>query len=328
MHSVNRLMLKTICFTLAISFITNLTNHELWAAGKKRPPPPCNPEQPGTPQLSTPSPVRKTLLPQIATKPFQLPNGVPADLTFDMQTILNTSVTSSLLLSPTDPGGKDPCNAHLELRSAVTTFQLDVFEAGVSFGFSPTGPVNTISSITGVAKVKVGLIAMDFSLWQCKDGLCSSIAAATSNHLVAGSEIIFDVDFDTIKVGAELIFNPVLSSTIRKIMNDAMKQLASSSRIPDLPWTAKVRSHNSMTGILIFDEGTQSRLLPNQTFVVYAPTDNTPQGVCDVFQTVAYIHTSSVYPVSSEALVDQVLDPRGVHKGDVVMIRRVNRPAL
>ena len=251
-----------------------------------------------------------------------LPNGVRADLNIDMQTILNTSVTSSSVFSPTDPGSKAPCNTHLELRSAVTTFQMDVMESGVSFGFDPTGSLNTVTSITGEAKVRVGLIAMDFSIWQCKDTGCSSIAAATSNHTIVGGDIIFNVDFGKIKTGAEFIVNPVLSSAIRSIMTDAMKTILSSPRIPDLSWSAQVRSYNPATGVLVFDEGDQSHLAPNQTFVIYAPTDRSAEGVCNLFQVIAYIHTSEVNPVSSQALVDQILDPRGIQIGDVIMVRR------
>ncbi|MEO5970998.1 MAG: hypothetical protein ABIQ95_13800, partial [Bdellovibrionia bacterium] len=258
-------------------------------------------------------------------KAFQMPNGVQADLNMDMQTILNTSVTSSPIFSPTDQTSEELCNSHLELRSAVTTFQLDLVDAGVSFGFSPAGSMSTVSSINGAAKVRVGTIAMDFSLWQCDGGSCFAVAASTSTHAVVGGSVTFDLDFSSIKSSAGLVFNPALAATLRSIMVDGIKQLSASPRLPELAWTARVRDYNPSSGVLILSAGDQARLLPNQTFEVYAPTDTSAQGVCNVFQTVAYIHTSNVNSVSSEAVVDQVLDPRGVQKGDVIMVRTVNR---
>ena len=328
MHSLDRQISNIICLILVIISVANLKIPKLWAAGKKRSVP-CGPQEPSLPQFSTPSPVRNVILPQIGTKVFQMPNGITVDLNADLQTILITSV-SSAAFSPTDPNPniKGPCDVHLELRSAVTTFQLDVVEAGVSFGFNPAGVLKTPTNIAGEAKVKVGLIAMDFSLWQCKEGYCSAVTAATSNHLVVGSDIIFNINFGAIKAGAELIVNPVLSSVIRSIMNDAMKKLISSPLIPNLPWTSQVRDFDPATGTLIFDDGDQAGIRPNQTFIIYAPTDDTPKGVCNVFQPVAFIHTTAVFPVSSEAIIDKILDTRGVKVGDVVMIRRVQPPAM
>ncbi len=309
---------------MAISFTTLLRADETWTAAKKGEITcPTLPQVPLQPLLTTPFPVRKIRLPQIGTKAFQLPNGVQADLNVDLQTILGTAVASSPVFSPTDPTGEDPCNSHIELRSAVTTFQLDLVEVGGSFGFSPAGSIDTISSMKGDAKVKVGAIAMDFSLWHCGGGNCSAVAAVTSNHTVAGGNISFDMDFGAIKTSAGLVFNPALGATLRSIMVDGIKQLSASPRLAELDWTATVQNFNPVSGVLTLSAGDRSRLLPNQTFEVYAPTDTTAQGVCNVWQTVAYIHTSTVHTASSEAVLDQIFDPRGVQKGDVVMVRTV-----
>jgi hypothetical protein len=324
MQCSNKLSLKILCLTVAVAGSSLVIEYDSSASGRKPVAPSCPAVPPlGQSQFSTPLPARKVRLPQIGTKAFQMPNGVQADLNFDMQTILNTSVTSSsATFSPTDAGSiDDPCNSHLELRSAVTTFQLDLVEAGISFGFSPAGSISTVSSITGAAKVRIGTIAIDLSLWQCDGGSCFAVAAATATHAVAGGNITFDADFSSIKTSAGLVFNTPLGATVRSIMIDGIKQLAASPRLSELAWTARVRDFNAVTGVVILSAGDQARVLPNQTFEVYAPTDTTAQGVCNVFQTVAYIHTSAVNTASSQAVIDQVLDPRGIQKGDVVMVR-------
>ena len=334
METVNELVhqqplkrtLSYLLFSLVTVALVDLFNNESWAAGKKPGAISCPITSPPPPPLfSTPFPVRNLRLAQIGTKAFQLPNGVLADLSVDLQTILGTAVTSTPVFAPSDPLTEDPCNSHLELRSAVTTFQLDVVEAGVSFGFSPAGSLNTVSSITAGAHVKVGMIAMDFSLWQCEGGSCFAVAAATSSQLTTGGNLTFEADFSLMKTGAALAFHPVLGPVLRAIMEDGMNQLASSSRVSELPWRTLVRDYNPNSGVLTLSRGAQSRLLPNQTFEVYAPTDTTAQGVCDVYETVAYVHTSAVNAVSSEAVVDQILNPRGVQKGDVVMVRAAAR---
>jgi hypothetical protein len=75
--------------------------------------------------------------------------------------------------------------------------------------------------------------------------------------------------------------------------------------------------------MFIFDAGVQSRIAANQAFEVYAPVDSSIQGSCNVYRTVAYGHTTNANTVSSMAIVDQILDSRGIQEGDVVMIRTV-----
>lgn len=304
-------------------------NGKSWAAGKRGTDLACPVATPqGQVAYRTPVPVRRIRLPQIATKVFQLPNGAQADINVDLQTILNTAVTSTISFSPTDETQDGPCHTHLELRSAVTAFQMDLAELGVSFGYSPAGPINVGTHISGDAHAKVGTIAMDFSLWQCEEGHCAAVAASTSNHTVAGGNVKIDMNFGTIQTGTGLVFNTALGQILRTIMVNGLSQLAASPRVSELAWQSRVRSYDAANGMLVIGAGTQSRIGPNQTFEVYAPTDTSAQGVCDVFQTVAYVHTSTVGTVSSEAVVDEVLDSRGILPGDVVMVRSAGVPKL
>ncbi|CAM6053612.1 unnamed protein product [Sphagnum tenellum] len=277
----------------------------------------------GALHLTTPTPVREIQLPLVGTKVFQLPNGTQADVGVDLQNILTGIVASSSAFSPADPSSSSPCNSHIELRSDVTTFQLDADELGITIGFSPSGSTSAITSAKGSANVTVGLISMDFSLWQCNGGNCYSIAAATSTQAAFTGSLSFQLDLATLTTSTSLTSNPVLGAVLRSIIIDGLQKLSASPRLDELAWTASVKAYDSVTGTLVLSAGGQSRLLPNQAFEIYAPTDATTLGVCDVFQTVAYVHTSEVNTVSSQAVVDKILDPRGILVGDVVMVRNL-----
>lgn len=290
------------------------------AAGKPAAPVPgC-----GTPAEcgpTTPTPVRPVVMNQVGTTLFHLPNGALMNLSAELNTIMNTATTTTPFFQPSDPASISPCQTHLELRSAVSILDLNVAEIGVHFGFSPAGAISTVTNLTGKMNVKIGTIAMDFSLWKCVDGQCSSIAASTANQVTAGINLAIDMDFTAINTGTSLIYNTPLGDAIRAIMNDGMRRLSDSTRVNELPWQAEVREFVPEMGTLIFDAGRSSRILPNQTFEVYAATSTTSQGACDVYKVVAYVHTTSVDQVSSTAIVDKLWDSRGIQPGDVVMIR-------
>lgn len=286
----------------------------LGAGGRRK-----SPESGGGSSLSTPTPVRKVELRGVGTKPFQLPNGARVDLAADLEVLLNTAVTSTTAFAPTDAGAGSPCDTHLEIRAAVSTLQLQVAELGITFGYTPSGETDGLTGVTGSATVKIGTIAMDFSVWECVGGKCSSVAATTASHLTAGVNLSATLNFSEITTGPSLIFNTPLGDALRSIMVDGMKRLGTSSRLNELTWTARVREFVPETGSLIFDAGAKSRLTPHQTFVVYAVTPSV--GICDVFKAVAYIHTVRVDTVSSVAVVDQILDSRGIEPGDLVMVR-------
>jgi len=310
-------------FTIAVVIYlpTIFYSQDLFSAAKK----PTDPsiQCPTQPKGSLALPVRPVILRNIGTKVFVLPNGMPADFQTDLQSMLNTVITSSAPFSASDPMSSVPCDTYLELRSAVTHFQLDVAELGLSVGFNPSGSLGPISGINGRVGVKIGTLSMDFSLWQCSRGRCTSVIATSANQTTASGSLALEIDFGVIKTGPSLLINTPVGDIMRKIMAKGISDMASSPRVHELPWRAQVKEYIPSAGLFIFDAGYQSRLKVNQAFEVYA-ADSSAAAVCDVYKTVAYAHTSSVDAVSSVAIVDQLLDPRGVLPGDVVMIHASN----
>ncbi len=289
-----------------------------YAAAKKPAVDACNPH----PGQTTPNPTRRAVLRPVVTKAFQLPNGAQVNLSADLDTVFSTAVTAALSFAPTDPSDSDLCDTHIELRAAVSTLELNAFEAGVTFGYTPTGATNTVSNITGKTTVKVGTIAMDFSVWECVGQKCTAAAAVPASHLTAGVDVKLDIDFNSVTTSTSLIYNTPLGGILRAIMVDGMNRLSANPHISELNWKASVKESTPEAGMFTFDAGTNSRILPNQSFVVYAVTPTT--GVCNVYHAVGYAHTTQVDPVSSVAFVDQILDARGVQPGDVVMVRAVS----
>jgi hypothetical protein len=310
---------RDLFFVLNMFLSVSNASLEAEAAAKK----PSDPQSqcPVSPIFSVAQPVRALVLKKVGTQVFVLPNGSPADLQADLQTMLNTVVTQTPVFAVTDPTLVYPCDAYLELRSAVTHFQLDIAELGLSIGFNPGGSFGPVTGITGKVGVKVGTVAMDFSLWQCSRGRCTSVIASTANQTTASGSLALDIDFSIVHTGPSLLFQTPLGDLIRKIMLKGVSDLASSPRLNELPWQAQVKEYIPSAGLFIFDAGQQARLKVNQAFEVYA-ADSSANGVCDVYKTVAYAHTSSVDAVSSLAVVDQVLDSRrGILPGDLVMVR-------
>jgi hypothetical protein len=277
------------------------------------------PAPPKTGTLATPQPVRAVHLASVGTKPFQLPNGSRVDLAADLDTLFLTAVASTPSLSPLEAGAPDACERRLEVRAAISTLDVDVADIGVHFGYTPSGETSTITSLQGTLGVKIGTLAMDFSLWECAQGRCTAVAATTATQATAGMSLSFDIQFSQITTGPALVFNTPLGDTIRKIMQKGMQDLGASPRLVELPWQATVRLVQPSDGTFIFDAGFQQRLAPQQTFVVYAAQSG--GGTCDVFKAVAYTHTLQVDPVSSVATVDQSFDARGIQVGDAVMVR-------
>ena len=305
-----------------LPLILALSQASAFAMGKTPVPVPTGGCTPPT-GYTTPNPVRRVVLKPVGTKNFQMPNGATIDMSADLGLMLNTSVTNSNVFSPTDGGangtGDDICGNHIEIRAGVSTFVLNAFELGISFGYTPSGNSSVLTGVTGKANVRVGNVAMDFSVWECTAGICSAVSAVTASASTAGVEIQVELDFGTIKTGPDLIYNTPIGNALRKIMDDGMKKMATSARLSELSWSARVRESIPAAGTLIFDAGLNAHLQPNQSFAVYAVTPAT--GVCSVFKSIAYIHTTQIDPISSSALVDQVLDARAIQDGDVIMIR-------
>ena len=321
MRSVCESMKKKGVLFFGLTLVVHLFFSSLvsQAAAKK----PSDPQSqcPVSPAVSVAQPVRALVLKKIGTQVFVLPNGSPADLQADLQSMLNTVVTQTPVFAVTDPALVYPCDAYLELRAAVTHFQLDIAELGLSIGFNPGGSFGPVTGITGKVGVKIGTLAMDFSLWQCSRGRCTSVIASTANQTTASGSLALDIDFSVVHTGPSLLFQTPLGGLIRKIMVKGISDLASSPRLNELPWQAQVKEYIPSAGLFIFDAGQQARLKVNQSFEVYA-ADSSANGVCDVYKTVAYAHTSSVDAVSSLAVVDQVFDSRrGILAGDLVMVR-------
>ncbi len=318
------------CLFSLITLGALLCSTPTWAAGKKKPsaPPAGGGCSTDPSQYTTPNPVRKVLLKPVGTKAFNMPNGSRVDLTADLDAIFITAVANSTGFSPTDAsgdpnGGNDPCGTHLEVRGAITTLELNAFEAGINFGYTPSGETATSDSLKVKSNVRVGTIAMDFSVWQCTAGVCSAVGAATSSALTAGVSLSLQIDFGSVNTSPDLVYNTPLGGILRGIMNDGLKSLSNVPRLSELTWTARVRESIPETGILIFDAGAQSRIGTNQAFTVYAPTASS--GICGVFKEMARVHTTQVGTVSSTAIIDEALDNRGVQEGDVVMVRATGK---
>jgi len=284
--------------------------------------------------ISTPKPVRQVSVQPVGTKIFTLPNGSRADMSMDLNSILSTSVTSTSALLPqaistsavpqTSSGAMSLCDSHIELRSEITTFQLDIASLGISVGYSPGGAITSaITNATGTVTAQIGAVSMDFSLWQCVAGSCSAVVASTASHLTAGVNLNLQIDLSSVNTGSTLVYNTALAGILRSIMDNGMAQLVASARFNDLNWTAQVIDYTPAIGILVFDAGNQSLLAPNQGFEVYASTGSTTSGACPVYELVGYVHSTIVGGVSSYALVDQLFGSRGIQIGDLVMIRNI-----
>lgn len=282
--------------------------------------------------LTLPSPVRPVVLRPIVSRPFPLPSGAQVDLSREMSVMLNSVVTQSGSLAPLDatssaPDGgsldelNDPCGTRIELRSAVTALEMNLTEVGVTIGFNPTAGAHTggLTNLQGAYNAKISLLSMDFSLWQCHGSRCVSIAAGTADQNAVDQNLKLQLDFSQITTGIGLISHPSFSKILRSILTKGISGIASSPRLQELAWQARVREYNPDTGTVLFDQGLQARLKVGDAFTVYA-ADSQGTG-CDVYKALAAVHATRVDAISSQALVDQVLDSRRIQPGDIVMIR-------
>lgn len=266
------------------------------------------------------NPIRKVVVHSVGTKAFDLPNGSSMDLSADLDTMFVTALTNHSRLAPSLGSPETSCDSHVEVRAAITTLELNIAELGIKVGYSPKGSIPTQSSnLGGEVKVKGGTIAMDFSVWQCDQGHCYAVVAATTTHMVLGTELSFGLNLGQIKIGPNLIYNTPLGGLLRKMMEAGVKQLAASPKTSTLAWQATVVSVSPSDGSAIIDVGARELIEPNQELVVYAPV--TSGGSCRVYQSIAYVRTIQVDTVSAITQVDQVLSPRPIEVGDVVMVK-------
>lgn len=286
------------------------------AAGKKRPA-----AAPSAPPLEVATPVRHVVVKPVKTQPFTLPNGSTIDLTADLNAILQTVITETPTLAPSDPAiSIDPCTVHLEVRSNVSTVELNVTEFGLKFGYTPTGSIGVVTGANAELNVKVGVIAMDFSIWECTgDQGCVSVAASTASKKTSKTEAGIRVDFGTIGTGAGFITQTAFGALFRDLMRTGMGNIASSARLHELSWMAIVRDYDASSGKILFDRGAADRIKVGQDFVVYEPAPS--EGRCGVFRPLAYVKTERVDTESTLANVTDSLDTRRIEPGALVLVR-------
>jgi hypothetical protein len=313
-------------YALTCLAIFSATESSSEAAAKKPPPVSCEV------QRTVANPIRPVVVLPVGTQVFQLPNGRPANFQADLQSMLTTAVTNLTNFAPTeyDPlVPPRPCDSHLELKATVSSFQLDAVQLGFSIGFNPQGTIPLVTGVTGKTQLNVGNISMDFAVLSCSQGVCTSIAASSANHVAVGGSISLEVDFGMISLGPQLLLNTPLGDIMRKIISLGVTSLGVSNHLNEIPWQATVREYIPATQLLIFDAGNQSQIGVNQVFEIYAPAQGYHVDACQVFQVLAYAHTTAVNAVSSVAQVDKIVGTRSgfssssgdpIQPGDLVMI--------
>jgi hypothetical protein len=292
-----------------------------WAAGKGS----SHPSVQVQAQAQTPRPFRPAQLRSVGTRPFQLPNGSRVDLTADLDTMFSSLVTQQTRFLPLEAGDESPeCLTRIELRANVSTFDLNVADIGIHFGWTPQGEIgNSVTQLNGKTQVKIGTISMDFGVWQCTGSRCVEMAATTATHLTAGVNLNLEVDFTAATTGAAFVWNTALSQALRGIMEDGLQKLERNARISKLNWYATVREVDQESGTLLFDAGTASALRVGDAFEVYARTPSL--SACDVYKTVAAVRARRVDTRATLADMDASYDERGVLPGDIVLIREIPR---
>ncbi len=342
--------------TLAFSFLFYFLSFIFYipsalSAGKKPVvAPPAQVCQPT--DLVTPMPVREVVLQPVSTRAFRLPNGATIDLTADLDLMLQSAVASIPFFSPIvphsqvsipdDPGalrsflfsslrssGGDPCQRWIEIRAGVSSFILDAWKIGVSFGYTPSGAKDPADGFKAKTQVRIGTLAMDVSVLSCNVHHCAVIDSRTASATTAGVDLTFDIHFGETTTSPGLVWETPLGEAFRKVMTHAVKGFAQSKRLVELPWKAQVKEYLPEIGAVVFDQGFQSRLGTGQSFTVFAQEDeSTLENGCGVYRALAHVKTTQVEAVSSVALLESVFDSRPIRAGDWVMVRpTVSSPA-
>jgi hypothetical protein len=315
--------LSKISSPLVLGGILSLLTVPAQAAGKKPAGNPTGGDNGKAPSLKTPRPFRPAGLKPVGTRPFQLPNGSRVDLTADLDTIFASSVTSQTRFLPLEAGSENPdCLTRIELRGNVSTFEMNVADVGISFGWTPSGELGgVVSNLTGKTNVKIGTISMDFGAWQCTGTRCVELAASTATHATAGVNLNVQVDFSQATTSASFVWNSPLGDALRAIIEDGLKKLEKNARVSKLSWYATVKEFSEKDGTVIFDAGTADGLASGDAFEVYARTPSL--SACDVYKTVAAVHSIRADTRATLGFIDSFYDERGVEPGDIVLIREV-----
>ncbi len=275
--------------------------------------------------VQVPKPFREAFLAKIKALPFTLPNGAKMDLSVDLRSVMESATARGSLFRITDNPASGECDTYLEIRAALTTLDLDVFGAGIKFGYSPTGEFLPGSQpISGTARVDVGLIGMDFSVWRCSardphDQSCAQIIASRVTHSMVDAELKMQFDFSQIQASADLIYKTPLGNTIAKMMTYGMSAVTAHERFDGLPWRAEVREV-AAGGKIWISAGEAEHLAVGDAFSILAPAT---QGACDAYRVVGTVKAvSPSSPVSLSATVEWQDSERPIRAGDVVMIRK------
>jgi len=317
----NTLLHGVLSLNLAISLLSVTA----LGAGKKSSS--SSKETPAAPQvLQIAKPFRDAHLATIKTIPFALPNGTVVDLTADLKSLMEGATARSSLYRLTENPNEDACQSRLEIRAALTTLDMDVFGAGIKIGYTPTGDFAPgVTPISGTARVDIGLIGMDFSVWRCLRESCAQIIAARVTNKMVDAQASMQIDFNQIKASADFVYKTPLGNTLAKMMAAGASALTTHERFDTLPWRAQVQevipgATPAKTQVWL-NAGDGEHLQPGDAFTVLAPSPN--EGECGAYQVIGYIKaTSLTSPVSLSAQPEWQDPSRPIRAGDVVMVRK------
>ncbi len=274
-------------------------------------------------------PLRPVIVRPMVTQGFRLPNQQMIHLGLDLDSILRAAVLSSERLVPQTSELNNECGIHVELQARVTTMQFDVLQFGLSFGYTPTRLLEVDRLLQTDLDIRVGVIAIDLSLWECSLEHCVAMAAATITESPATVDWSATINLGLTMTGPRFLYSTPIGTLMRKMFTSGIRALESSAHFHALSWQARVREVRPETGDFVFDAGWQSRIERNQRFVIYAASGLTgsagSNSNCEVYDVVATARTVRVDPVSSVALIEERFGSGVVHEGDIVMVGRVER---
>lgn len=317
-------ILGMIGLFFVLGLLVSAALRDAHAAGKKKASE--NPTQGCPSQGVVAKPIRPVVVMDINTKEFPLQPGKVANLTLALTDMLKTEITKTGVLSyvipaPHSAGGptQNPCDWYHEIIAKVTALELDLYNGQVWIGYTGDVTHSGLAGAMGSVEVHVGKFVMDFSIVECIRGQCASIVAAKADQSLLGTETKITLDFGMIQAGPSLATQPSFEKAARKIMAHALQQMTNDAKFNSLNWVARVQEVNAANGAVVINAGTRSNLGQNQNFIIYSLQEGV--GSCPDFHKVAYIHTTQVDPVTSDAQIDQTFGDQRPQSGDLVMIR-------
>jgi len=313
--------MRRILIMLTMSVMVGSLSLQSFAMGKKTAAPSAAATC-GAPAGGIANPIRNVVVAPVKSQKFPLPNGLMVDLTPSLHDIMIAAVNGTGVFHPIldAQSAPDSCNTYLRVSSYVTAIEMDLYDFKLTVGYTPDGVYGlSPNNITGNVNVRIGRLEMVFAVEKCASGLCQTILTSKVGKNSVDSDYHLVANFNGISGGADLVQHPSFNKILSQLMDAGMKLIAQSPNLNKLPWAATVRKFNAAAGTLIFDAGYNSNIANNQAFVIYAVEPAT--GACDLYEAVAYVHTTRIDPISSLAVVDQSLDPRGIKEGDVVMVK-------